>query len=100
MNDVEFHQMTEQIANSIIYGYDYYVAIVINLLFMYKTVIRRIIRERLMIARDLVLIVSWGYIMFVPILNEALAFFMFFYGFVGYLKIIEHKKIFDFRKNK
>lgn len=100
MNDAEFHQMTELVANSIIYGYDYYVSIIIHILVMYKYVIRKIIRERLLITRDLLLIVSWGYIMFVPILNEALAIILFTWGFIAYLIIIEHKILLDFRTNK
>jgi hypothetical protein len=97
MSESNFHQIFENTFNSIIYNEWYYVAILINFLFMYKVLIKPIIKQKVLYGRELCLIISWGYLAFVPILNQALAIVFSVYGLVKGLDSIEKSKVFDFR---
>ncbi len=64
---------------------------------MYKVLIKPIIKQKVLYGRELCLIISWGYLAFVPILNQALAIVFSVYGLVKGLDSIEKSKVFDFR---
>ena len=87
------------IANSIIYNEFYYSAIVINYLAFYKLIIKDIIKKKILIFRDLVLIISCSLIFIMPIINEALAIAFFIYGYLSGLSLLEYIVILDFNKH-
>jgi hypothetical protein len=90
--------MFQENLDKIFYSHWYYLAIIANVLAIYKVVIKNVIRNKILRGHELLLVISWGYLSFIPMINEAMAIVLIFCILMKILIIISDKTIFDFNK--
>lgn len=81
------------------FQYIYYLSIVINLLALFKLIIKPIIKKGSMIFEDLCLIICMSYAINVGVTSIALSILLFTHGFIGGLNLYSGKIIWKKKSN-